>query len=142
MENAAQALLIAGGILLAILTLSLVVYMANNVSTIGTAQAEKQEAERLSAWNAEWEAYNKQLLYGAEVLTVINKANQNNLEYDYSTKYIVEILIEGTDADGIDVTEKNISNYRKSIFKCVNITYSNETGRINSIKFQLIEDLS
>ena len=91
MENAAQALLIAGGILLAILTLSLIVYMSNNVSTIGSAQAEKQEVERLAAWNAEWEAYNKQVLYGAEVLTVRNKADQNNLEYT-NVEYHVTII--------------------------------------------------
>ena len=47
MENATQALLIAGGILFAILTLSLVVFLFSNMNTIGTAQANKKDAEYL-----------------------------------------------------------------------------------------------
>ena len=139
MENAAQALLIAGGILLAILTLSLIVYMSNNVSTIGSAQAEKQEVERLAAWNAEWEAYNKQVLYGAEVLTVRNKADQNNLEYT-NVEYHVTIIC--TDKNGDNIELDMISKHKKSIFECINIVYSDKTGRVESMTFNLREDLS
>ena len=94
MDNAAQALLIAGGILLGILTITMLVYMFSNISNMGNAQNLKQEAERLAAWNNEWEAYNKRLLYGTEVLTVINKAEQNNKEYNENDRYKVKIFIQ------------------------------------------------
>jgi len=132
MENAADALLIAGGILLAILTLTLLVYMGTNLNKLGIAQAEKEEIERLAAWNAEWEAYNKQLLYGSEVLTVINKAEQNNLEYNYDTKYTVDVTIIGMDLS-------NLRNSKTSIFKCKKMGYSEDTGRVKTIEFEFVK---
>lgn len=143
MDNAAQALLIAGGILLAIITLTMLVYLGGNLATIGQAEQDKGELERLSNWNAEWEAYNKKLLYGVEVLTIVNKAEQNDIDYDYSTKYKVEINItpDSKDKYGTAITTNNIANYKNSIFMCTDISYSNETGRVNSMTFKLREDL-
>ena len=51
MENAAKALLIAGGILLALMTLSLVVYMSTATTRMAEAQDEKKAAEELAAFN-------------------------------------------------------------------------------------------
>jgi len=140
LENASQALLIAGGVLLAILTLSMFIFMFGNLNTFGAAEAEKKDVEQLAAWNAEWEAYNKQLLYGAEVFTVVNKAKQNNLEFDDSAKYRVDIVIEGKAASGEEITIYNISKYKKSIFKCTNVEY-NQTGRVSKMVYKLIEEL-
>lgn len=141
MENASQALLIAGGILLAILVLSTVVYMMGNISQWGQAQDSEKEAKKIAAWNAEWEAYNKKLLYGAEVLTVVNKANQNNLDYDGNSEYTIEIKLEGMNSNGENITKNNLILYKKSIFECTSIGYNKETGRVNYIEFKLIEDL-
>ena len=80
MDNATDALMIAGGILIAILVISLFMYMFNNAKIIPAEEISQDEIDRLARWNAEWEAYNKKLLYGAEILTVMNKADQNNLE--------------------------------------------------------------
>ena len=45
------------------------------------AENEKKEQEQLIEFNRQYEAYNKPLLYGAEVVTVYNKAKENNLNY-------------------------------------------------------------
>lgn len=137
MENAAKALVIAGGVLLGVLTLTLLVYMFSNMSIVGNAQAERKENERLQAWNAEWEAYNKKLLYGAEVLTVINKAKENNNEYDNNSMYRVDIHVKSkTDKE---LTSQEISNLKTSIFTCESVTYGNETGRISEMTFKFVE---
>ena len=141
MENASQALLIAGGVLLAILTLSMFIFMFGNLNTFGAAEADKKELEQLTAWNAEWEAYNKQLLYGADVLTVVNKAKHNNAEFEESAKYRVDIVIDGKAKSGEVITTSNIAKYKKSVFKCTNVEYSNSTGRINKMVYKLIEEL-
>lgn len=78
MENASKALLIAGGILLAMLVTGLLILLSNNMSTIGQAQEDKLAAEQLAAFNQQYAAYNKKLLYGTEVITVMNKAIQDN----------------------------------------------------------------
>lgn len=137
MENAAQALLIAGMILLAMLTVTFLVYMSHNLETIGTAQALEKERERLASWNAEWEAFNKQVLYGAEVMTVINKAEKNNIENAEKTENLVTVTVK----DNRGRTISNIVDYKKSIFKCTKMEYSNGTGRIRKIEFILVEDL-
>ncbi len=97
MENASKALLIAGGILLGMLTLGLLATMFNNISTMQNAKADKKITEEIAAWNSEWEAYNKSYLYGTEVLTVINKAQQNNYE---DNLYKVKIEVINTDGSG------------------------------------------
>lgn len=138
MENSSQALLIAGGILLGILTISLLVYMFSNLSTIGNAEKKGEEIERLASWNSEWEAYNKRLLYGADVLTVINKAEQNNLDNDNNPKFIVSVVIYYD--DGITAMQKSaVLNKKTSIFECVKMEYNNDTGRVNYIEFKLKE---
>ena len=138
MENASQALLIAGGILLAILTISLFVYMFNNLSIIGNAEQDKEEAKRLADWNAEWEAYNKQYLHGAEVLTVVNKAKQNNSDYAGNSAYQVNVSIEhgGIIATNIGMY---LENRKLSIYSCKEMTDTNGDGRIDNIVFEYKE---
>lgn len=43
MDNATEALLIAGGILLGILTITALVYMFNNLSIMGNAQEKEKK---------------------------------------------------------------------------------------------------
>ena len=98
--------------------------MFTNLSTIGNAEKKGEEVERLASWNSEWEAYNKRLLYGTDVLTVINKAEQNNYDNDNNSKYTVSVVVYFD--DGVTVMQKSTVLLRKtSIFECVKI--SNET---------------
>ena len=53
MENAAKALMIAGGILLAILTITLLVYMMTAASSMAEAQDAKTLSEQIAAFNRE-----------------------------------------------------------------------------------------
>ena len=133
MENATQALLIAGGILFGIIILSAFVYMWNNASENQKLDQSDQEQARLTAWNAEWEAYDKRLIRGVEVLTVVNKSKQNDIDYDNSEEYKVTISIEGKDKYG--------TQYKNSIFECTEMQRNPETGRINKITFKLKEFL-
>ena len=80
MENAAKALLIAGGILIAIILIALFLNMYNKMASFQNTQEEKKEAEQLLAFNSEYEMYDKKILYGADIITLINKAVENNKE--------------------------------------------------------------
>lgn len=130
MDNATQALLIAGGILLGILTVTLLVYMFNNMATLGNAEQAKKDMQRLKEWNGEWEAYNKSYLYGAEVLTVINKAEE---EAEFEVK--IQVLV-----DRIEMTNKKeyVSIKKTNLFTCKLIEYS-EQGRVNKMVFEFVE---
>lgn len=78
MENASKALLISGGALIAMLILSLVLLVTNNINSLQRAQADKTFQEQLSAFNMQFESYNKRIMYGTDVISVINKAVDNN----------------------------------------------------------------
>ena len=99
MENAAKALIIAGGILLAIMTLSLLVYMVGTTSRMAQSQDEKKQLEQLVAFNNEYEAYNKRVMYGTEVISVVNKAivhNEQMAESKIDNPYYINIHIKTT----------------------------------------------
>ena len=67
MENATKALEIAGGILIATLIISLFIYMFNELSVSQATQNKNAEAEALQKFNAKYDAYNKNILYGETV---------------------------------------------------------------------------
>ena len=113
MENAAKALVIAGGVLLAIITVSLFVYMTTATSRMAQAQDEKIILEQLVAFNNEYEAYNKRVMYGTDLITVANKAinynkslepidSDKDIQIIIKTKQIFEatkqtIIVDGSD---------------------------------------------
>ena len=112
MENAAKALLIAGGILFAILILSLIVYVSNATTRMAEAQEQKKLVEELEAFNKSYEAYNKKRMYGADVITVVKKAIDYNRGLDASQAnkaIVIEVKIE----DDFDATKQTVeTNYK------------------------------
>lgn len=78
MENASKALLMAGGVLIAIIILSLIVYIGTTTGRLAKAQDERTLAEQTEAFNKEYEAYYKKKMYGTDVITVVNKAIEYN----------------------------------------------------------------
>lgn len=94
MENAAKALIIAGGILFAIMILSLIVYMSTSTTRMVEAQEEKKQVEELTAFNKEYEAYNKTRMYGTDIITVMKKAIDYNEKVEETKK--IGICVETT----------------------------------------------
>lgn len=107
MENASKALLIAGGILLALMTLSLVVYMSGATSRMMEAQDEKKAAEELAAFNMEYEAYNKRRMYGTDIITVVNKA----INYNIGVTQNEAITIKITTMEPFQATVQSVKQY-------------------------------
>lgn len=98
MENASKALMIAGGVLLAILTISLIVYMMTSVNSMAERQDAAKVAEQVNIFNKEYEAYNKRKMYGTDVITVIKKAiNFNGGLNANETDYFVNIELQLTE---------------------------------------------
>lgn len=132
MENASKALMIAGGILLAILTLTLVVYMMTAVTSMGDAQDAKTLAQQKTTFNKEYEAYNKRRMYGTDVITVINKAADNNLKGENS------VDIEVFDENNQIMIIENVEEFKKYIFECIAVIYDENEGLINLMRFKKI----
>lgn len=100
MENASKALMMAAGTLIGIMLLAILVYFANNLGIFPTELNQEQKTEQIQAFNTEYEAYNKKLMYGTDLISVLNKAKSNNEKYvkgnfligqEYPKEYIINI---------------------------------------------------
>ena len=120
MENASKALLMAGGILIAILIIALLVKSFTSVSTFQKSKLTEEEQAQLVAFNEQYTKYLGQYVYGTEVRTLMNK---------YENDKQVKVLPEGINPPtGVGQDTK--------YYKCKEIGYDNSTGKVNSITFE------
>lgn len=81
MENTAKALYIAGGVLLAVIIMSLIAYFFSSISSWPQQQDDTLSTEQLAKFNAEYEVYDKSAMYGTDVISCLNKVRSNNEKY-------------------------------------------------------------
>lgn len=83
MENASKALAIAGGILISIMIIAVLIYMMQGMGEYKQAQVNEEYIKELTEFNKEYESFEKTLMRGTDVVTVVNKANDYNLKHAY-----------------------------------------------------------
>lgn len=164
MENASKALLIAGGVLISLLIMGLLVYMFANIGGYFNTEEEIEKTEQLVAFNNQFESYNRNLLRGTDVVSMINKALDNNKKYgptgQNESNYLMQIEFEmkeglvykkdGTNASvtfkvgqrynlnsfpTIKNNEDAFTDFKRRIFDCKEIRYHATTGRVNYMLF-------
>ena len=81
MENITKALLIAGGVLFAILILTLLVIFHNQLSAYYTEQHDAKMVEQVTEFNNKFDNYNGQTIRGNELISVMNKVVDYNRTY-------------------------------------------------------------
>ena len=128
MENASKALIIAGGILLGMLTISVFYFMFSRLSEYQSIAQTDYTQEELIAFNQGFESYNKKLMYGSDVISVINKAVDNNIKHN--------VVNEPTNEHYMDISVKlkeplymRIDTYKRN----PNGTYDKEGTRTKTI---------
>ena len=125
MENASKALLMAGGILIAIITIALLVRSFSSISSFQKAKLSEEEQAQLIVFNEQYTKYLGQHVYGTEVRTVMNKSENNGL-------VTVIVLPEGSEPP-TDIGQDT------QYYKCNGIKYNEETGRVKEITFVKVE---
>ena len=87
MENASKALLMAGGVLIGIMILSLAVYL---ITSFGSASAEAHrtnEQNRINEFNTQFTQYEgRQDITIHDIVTVVNLARSNNETYELESQ--------------------------------------------------------
>lgn len=129
MENASKALLIAGGVLIAILIVSVLVVTINIINSNQKAKEQALVTEQLVEFNQKYEAYNKKALRGTDIITLKNMAESEGGTVTVTVKT----------ADGTKEIDVNIETNKTAIFACTNVEYNNN-GRISALTFQKIKD--
>lgn len=102
MENASKALIMVGGVLLAILVISAGVYLVGNLSKTADSYTTKLDTTELQKYNSKFEIYiGRSNITAQEIVTVINSANQ----FGYGTR----VYVNG--ADYTDKTEEEKTRF-------------------------------
>lgn len=80
MENASKALLIAGGVLIALIIMSLLVVAFTKIGDYQKNQSDSSRVEKLAEFNRDFERYTEDDIRGVDIVSLINKI------HDYNTK--------------------------------------------------------
>lgn len=78
MENASKALLIAGGILILIILVSLILIVRNNVTNFYASQDELQMTSDKTKFNEQFTRFNRDDVEGYELISLANKVIDYN----------------------------------------------------------------
>ncbi len=132
------------------------------IITINVSQ-NMRKAKEISSFNEQFETYKEKTIYGADILTIINKAidnnNSHNIKKDENGNYIeddkysikIELVLLTEDEKGnkkevthpMETLEKAgldgfIANFSLTEFKCEKIEYNKEK-RVSQIQVKQVE---
>lgn len=104
MENASQALIMAGTVLISVIIIGALVFMFNGIINYQKTSTTVQEEEQKANFNKEYTSFEKDL-YGSELLSLINKAIDYNEQYkadEYEQMKIVITINKGTGNNNVN----------------------------------------
>lgn len=146
MENAAKALIMAGGVLIGILILSLAAYLFASFGGTSQVIQERIDQSSLDQFNNKFISYQGKQCTIYDILTIVNYANEFNDKNEYTvadTKYYIKV--EGVDGISNNLTMNYINNnwntYGADIpdekfelykYKC-DIEIDSDTKRVNHV---------
>ena len=133
MENAAKALSIAGGILIAVMLAVLVYYVFTHWGESQRIKQEDVEVQKVEDFNKSYLSYEK-VLYGSELLGLVNKMSDYNISDDvkYSGYSKMNLSMEITDK----TTGNLFSNGTYSLSSISNAINTVMNKTVNSSKYK------
>lgn len=102
MENASKALMMAGGMLIAVMVISLLVLFFNNIREWQGIDDSGEELEQMVEFNKQYEVYARNV-YGSELLSIANKVADYNKRQAEAKGYVpIEVQVT--------ISKKNIDD--------------------------------
>ncbi len=151
MENTSKALLIAAGVLIGILVLSLAIYLIITFGSYSARIQDQNEQKLLTEFNSQFLVYEgRENLTIYDVINIANLAKENNDKYelnksyknDKSSAYIsVKLNTDNLESKSI---EELYTKYIKltpdenltKLYSCKKVSISNITGRVYQVNFE------
>ena len=100
MENVSKALMMAGGLLISIMVISLIVILWGRLSSYFTENSKTTTVEQDAEFNAQFENYNKKSIRGNELISVMNKIidyNRTASDIKNYDRIIIDINLKDKD---------------------------------------------
>ena len=133
MENVSKALMMAGGLLISIMVISLIVILWGRLSSYFTENSKTTTVEQDAEFNAQFENYNKKSIRGNELISVMNKI----IDYNRTASDI-----KNYDRIIIDINLKNKDfRYKRTVQSIFPEDFSNK-GNDNYNNIKIISNLS
>lgn len=137
MENASRALIMAGGMLLAILIISLLIYAWSLFSKYQSSQEELSNIEDTAKFNGQFTNYDRKSVQGYEILSLVNKVIDYNYrkssaegaKNDYKYKPITIVINFGS-SDNMKKITKDGTN---RVFTASSYSYT-QSNTVNTFK--------
>ena len=137
MENASKALIMAGGILIAMLIIGSLVLLFTSLADYQNNESINAKQSQVAEFNNQYEPFNKDNLTLNELKSIYNKIISNNKKYpEYEIETNIEEIYRNIATD--DFTNNKIvseDDKQTKIFKCTGIKYEGIDGRISAIYF-------
>lgn len=146
MENATKALIMAAGVLMGIVILSLAVYEFTSFGISSKEIHKANEETRLNEFNSQFTKYEgKDDVTIYDVITVANLAKENNSYYEFSPRRLdqntgkdlyISVILDNNSIENQDQStyKLKIDSEYNSKYTCI-ATISNDTGRVYKVKF-------
>ncbi len=152
MENASKALLMAAGVLMGVVILSLAAYLFVTFSSSADDVKSEIAKNQLNKFNSQVLAYEqREDLTVYDILTAVNLAENNNKYYqlepgdtNYITVKVDNSVVNSTDIEKKikpeslekegEMKEDNLGGKSLKNYRC-NVLLSDITGRVNAVNF-------
>lgn len=118
MENASKAIIMAGGILIAIIIMSLLVMLFSQIGSVYNQEGENLTLEELEKFNKQFATYDRSL-YGSELLSLANLISDynNRLLLDADRSFYEENKIDVRVSFYTDIIGERDEDTNKWIYK-------------------------
>ena len=153
-ENSTNALMIAAGVLISVMIISLAVYLFKSSADFAETYYADINSKTVQAFNNKFEIYNTDNVTIQDIITLANFARDTNIsngvENDKKNSIYIQVILyngsihlETMDREDLyKFMEENtfINNDPKSgtqKFKCKGIEYDENTQKVNKITFEI-----
>ena len=151
MENATKALIIAGGMLIAMLITGLLVWGFGQIRSVQQEQVDQDVIQEITDFNERFEAYNRTTVRGYQMISLANLVYDTNARYTDEDGYNpVTIIVDGLSAE--EATDENLVTYiqtyydvmtsdqknalKQLVFECTGVDYDTQNSRVLRMYFR------
>lgn len=145
MENASKALLMAAGVLIGILILSLIVYLFANFGMASAEVHKQKDMNDINSFNTQFTSYEGKECNIQDVISAVNLAIDNNKNYSLNAEegnnyYITVNIIGNTNVRNLETKKSEDFNslLKEESRKKYNCTtkINEKTQRVNVVNFK------
>ena len=151
MENASKALIIAGGMLIAMLIVGLLVWGFGRIRETQQTQVDQESIQEITDFNERFEAYNRTTVRGYQIISLANLVYDTNSRFTEADGYNpVTVTVDGlssADATNEDLVTYIQTNYdrmnsnqknalKELVFECTGVEYDTQNSRVLHMTFR------